>query len=452
MLIGTSAHERNDGYLDRTPWFQFILLSMLFPMWGAAAGLNDVLIPQFKQVFELSDALAALVQSAFYGGYFLIAIPASRLIRRTSYKTGVVIGLLMYMVGCGLFFPAARVATYTVFLVAIFAIAIGLSFLETSANTYSSMLGPRKQSTLRLNISQTFTPLGNLTGVLLGKFLIFGSGVDLEKTLGELHGTARQQRAEDFLQQTLLPYKYLLVVLAILLILFIVTHYPRCRAADESPHGSGHAGVRETLRYLIRNPRFLKGIGAQFVYVGLQTAVWSFTIRLALTTRPELTEYDAANYMIFGFICFFLGKFPANFLMSRFSASKVLVAYAAVGAALLVFVAFGPHDWAIWGAVATSLLMGPCWPTIFGGTLETIEDKRYQETGGAIIVMAIVGGAVVPVIQGAVSDATSMQTSFIVGAACFVIILVYFLDKVRYERRNPPSGTGASEPAQQGAA
>ncbi len=154
--------QQNDGYLNKTPLFQFILLSCLFPLWGCAASLNDILITQFKSVFALSDFASALVQSAFYGGYFLIAIPASLVIRKTSYKLAILAGLALYILGCLLFYPASHMATYTMFLAAIFAIAIGLSFLETAANTYSSMIGQRQHATLRLNISQTFYPVGAL--------------------------------------------------------------------------------------------------------------------------------------------------------------------------------------------------------------------------------------------------------------------------------------------------
>ena len=444
MLIKNGARELQgsvsdggspggDGYLDRTPYFQFILLSLLFPMWGAAAGLNDILIPQFKSVFTLSDAAAAFVQSAFYGGYFLIAIPASRFIKRTSYKAGVMVGLVLYVVGCGLFFPASHVATYSVFLVAIFAVAVGLSFLETSANTYSSMLGPRRSSTLRLNISQTFTPIGNLAGIILGKYLVFDDAASLEQQIQSVHGAERQQLVERLLGQTLLPYKYILTVLVVLLVLFAITEYPRCRPQAEALSKKAQATVGETLKYLSTNALFLKGIVAQFLYVGLQTAVWSFTIRLALETGAGHNEYTAANYMIFGFIAFFVGKFPANFLMSRFSASHVLIVYGAIGAIVLTCVALGPPDVAVWGVVGANLLMGPCWPTIFGRTLDTIADKRYQETGGAILVMAIVGGAVVPAVQGAVSDVWgSLQFSFIVGAVCFAAIMLFFLDQARH--------------------
>ena len=444
MLIRNPARQLESGYLDRIPYFQFILLSLLFPMWGAAAGLNDILITQFKHVFTLSDAATAFVQSAFYGGYFLIAIPASRIIRRTSYKVGVLIGLSVYIVGCALFFPASTLATYGMFLFCIFAIAIGLSFLETSANTYSSMLGPRSSATLRLNISQTFTPIGNLVGVILGKYLIFGTGDSIEAQM-EAAPTPEAKLAlgHDLLQNTLLPYKYILVVLVCLLVLFLVTRYPHAKPAGEAT--TGQAGLAETLRHLGRNAQYRKGIVAQFLYVGMQTAVWSFTIRLGLDLYPEINEREATNFMIIGFCCFLGGKFVANFLIARYSAARVLVAYCAVGAVLLLVAAFGPAAPAIWLVIASNLLMGPGWPTIFGQTLDTIDDKRYQETGGAILVMAIVGGAVVPVIQGGVSDLLgSLQMSFVVSAACFVGILLYFRSNLRRGVEDVPTAESAA--------
>ncbi len=442
MLIKNPAKQLPDGYLDKIPLFQFLLLSLLFPMWGAAAGLNDILITQFKHVFALSDAASAFVQSAFYGGYFVIAIPASRIIRRTSYKVGVLIGLAVYIIGCALFFPASTLATYGMFLFCIFAIAIGLSFLETSANTYSSMLGPKQSSTLRLNISQTFTPIGNLLGVIMGKYLIFSSGDSIQAQMDAAPDpAAKKALGEQLLQNTLLPYKYILVVLICLFILFLITEYPKARPTQEAGAEKTQAGLGETLRYLSRNKPYLSGIVAQFLYVGLQTAVWSFTIRLALTVDPTLNERSATNYMIAGFACFLIGKLPANFLMAKFSAARVLIVYCIIGAILLFAASFAPSSIAIWFVVASNLLMGPGWPTIFGKTLDTIEDKRYQETGGAVLVMAIVGGAIVPVIQGWVSDQLgSLQRSFVVSALCFLGIMVYFVFQNRLDRAKEARG------------
>lgn len=435
MLIKSNVQQLPDGYLDRTPWFQYILLSICFPMWGMAASLNDVLISQFKSLFTLSDFASAFVQSAFYGGYFLIAIPASRVIRRFSYKTSILIGLVCYIAGCLLFFPASHMATYGVFLFALFSIAVGLSFLETSCNTYSSMIGPKEGATLRLNISQTFTPVGFLSGILLGKYLIFTDGEALEKQMEVMTPAQKHDFALEMLQRTLQPYQYIIMVLIVLLIVVAVTQFPRCKPLDREAHET-QAGIGETLRYLAGNGRFKFGILAQFAYVGVQTAVWSFTIRLALQLDSSLNERAAANYVIYAFVAFFIGKCIANFLMKRYNENQILLAYCAIGMAALMYVICAHNISAIYAAILTSAVMGPGWPTIYAHSLDAITDKRYTETGGAVIVMAIIGGAVVPLIQGLVSDLLgSMQLAFVVSLLCFAIMFAYFWNERRIELR-----------------
>lgn len=433
MKNATNLVQQPDGYLSKTPIFQFILLSCLFPLWGAAASLNDILITQFKSVFTLSDFASALVQSAFYGGYFLISIPASMVIKKTTYKTSILIGLLFYIIGCILFFPASHMATYTMFLFAIFSIAIGLGFLETAANTYSTMIGPRQHATLRLNISQTFYPIGAVSGILLGKYLVFQEGDSLASQIAQMTAEQAHIFKLEMLQHTLEPYRMMIYVLVGVFILFAVTKFPSCKVASNNIVGEKTPGIFETLKYLAGNGRFKKGILAQFLYVGMQVAVWSFTIRLALTINPEINERLAANFMVYSFICFFIGKFIANFLMTKFSSNKVLVVYSIIGSLLLVYISFVPNMSAVYMAVAVSILFGPCWATIYAETLESVE-KKYTETAGAVIVMSIIGAAVVPAIQGLVSDLTgSMQLSFIVNLVCFGYVGKYFYDEVKKE-------------------
>lgn len=404
--------------------FQFILLSCLFPLWGAAASLNDVLIIQFKSVFTLSDFASALVQSAFYGGYFLISIPASMVIRKTTYKTAILIGLLFYIGGCSLFFPASQMATYTMFLVAVFSIAIGLGFLETAANTYSTLLGPKKTSTLRLNISQTFTPLGFATGIILGKFLIFQEGDSLARQMAALTPEQLHIFRLEMLQHTLEPYRVLIYILIAVFLLFLFTKYPKCKPAVQESAPSVKMG--ETIKYLWNNSKFKKGIFAQFLYVGMQVAVWSFTIRLALTLDASINERMASDFMIMSFACFFVGKFVANILLTRFSTNKVLTAYSVIGALLIFYVALVPNFSAVYAAVAVSILLGPCWATIYGETLKSVEEK-YTVTAGAVLVMSIIGGAVVPAIQGLISDTLgSLQLSFLINVLCFGYVGYYF--------------------------
>lgn len=343
-----------DGYLNKTPLFQFILLSCLFPLWGCAAALNDILITQFKSVFSLSNFASALVQSAFYGGYFLIAIPASLVIKKTSYKVAILIGLTLYIGGCTLFFPASHMATYTMFLAAIFAIAIGLSFLETAANTYSSMIGPKAYATLRLNISQTFYPIGAASGILLGKYLVFSEGESLEKQMSGMNAGQIHNFKVLMLENTLEPYKYMIMILVVVMVLFLLTRFPTCKVAQTSHHKRPSA--MDTLRYLARNPRFRRGIVAQFLYVGMQVAVWSFTIRLALELG-DINERDASNFMVYSFACFFIGKFIANILMTRFNPEKVLILYSVIGALFLAYVALAPSFSAVYVAVLVSVLL-----------------------------------------------------------------------------------------------
>ncbi|HEM6846761.1 L-fucose:H+ symporter permease [Providencia rettgeri] len=421
-----------DGYLSKTPLFQFILLSCLFPLWGCAAALNDILITQFKSVFELSNFASALVQSAFYGGYFLIAIPASLVIKKTSYKYAIMVGLILYIAGCSMFFPASHMATYTMFLAAIFAIAIGLSFLETAANTYSSMIGPKQYATLRLNISQTFYPIGAAGGILLGKYLVFSEGDSLQNQMAGMNAEQIHEFRLAMLENTLEPYRYMIMVLVVVMILFLITKFPKCKVAETQDHKRPTA--LETLKYLAKNSRFRKGIIAQFLYVGMQVAVWSFTIRLALE-MGDINERDASNFMVYSFACFFIGKFVANILMTRFNAEKVLIIYSVIGALFLIYVAFIPSFTAVYAAVMVSILFGPCWATIYAGTLDTV-DNEHTEMAGAVIVMAIVGAAVVPAVQGYVADMLhSLQLSFLVSMLCFVYVGIYFMGERRFKAK-----------------
>lgn len=414
-----------DGYLNRVPILQFILVTLLFPLWGAAASLNDILITQFKSVFDLSDFATGFVQSSFYGGYFLLAIPAATVIRKTSYRMAIVIGLIFYIIGCFLFFPASHMATYGMFLFAIFAIAVGLSFLETSANTYTTMLGPKESATKRINLAQVFYPIGAMTGILLGKYFVFTDGGSLESQMAGMSPAEAAQFGQEMLQRTLVPYQFILMVLVVVLILFLFIKFPNTKAEVKNDE-KNRVGLGETLKYLAKNGPFKKGILAQFIYMGLQTCVWSFTIRLALDIAPDINERFASNFMVYSFIAFFVGRFLANFLMARMKPTLVLTLYSFIGTAVLAYVVLVPNMSAVYGAVFVSVLFGPCWPTIYGRTLETVEDK-YRETAGAFLVMAIIGGAAMPPVQGLVSDlAGSMQISFVVPMLCFLYLAYYF--------------------------
>ncbi len=433
-LFKLKAKEQSDGYLDRTPMLQYILLSILFPLWGAAASLNDILITQFKTIFTLSNVASAFVQTSFYLGYFLIAIPASIIIKKNSYKIAIMIGLLLYTVGCSLFFPASRMATYGYFLISLFALACGLSFLETSANTFSSLIGPKKYSTLRLNISQTFYPVGAIIGILLGKYLIFGSGASLEKQMAGLTGAERIAFGERALQNTLLPYKYIILILIAVIILFALTQFPSGKPKVDPTKVAPKAKITETISYLARNKKFRQGIFTAFMYVGMQTAVWSFTIRLAMELNGRINERSASTFMVFSYAAFFIGKVIANFMMKRLHPSRVVQIFASFGILALIYIILVHNMSAVYFTILVSGLFGPCWATIYSQTLDTVTDKRHTETAGAILVMSIIGGSFIPLAQGLVADISNLSMSFIVNVVCFAVVLIYATSKVREQK------------------
>ncbi|MDO4903098.1 MAG: L-fucose:H+ symporter permease [Limosilactobacillus sp.] len=429
-----------DGYLNKTPMFQFLLVCLIFALWGAAASLNDILITQFKTVFTLNDTATAFVQSAFYGGYFLMAIPASRIVKKVSYKVAILVGLMFYIIGCSLFFPASKTATYSVFLGAIFAIAIGLSFLETTCDTYASMMGPRESANQRLNFAATWTPIGDILGIVLGKYLIFGEGGNLADKVAHMSKAEAHAYNLHMLQLTLRPYKIILGVLVVVFIVLLFTKMPHAKATSGATDGAKevHPSLGETINYLIHNKRFMMGVGAQFIYVGMQTAVWSFTIRLALRVIHGISDAEASTFMIFSYIAWFVGKLVANWFMNRYSITKVLTWFSALGMVCLIVAFTIPSVIAVYAAIATSFFFGPEWPTIFAHTLDQIHEKKYTETGGALIVMSLIGGAIVPAIQGRVSDLSgSMQFSFIVPAVCYALITIYFWNEHRFEKLHP---------------
>ncbi|WP_300631803.1 L-fucose:H+ symporter permease [Pseudomonas sp.] len=430
-----------DGfYLNRTPWFAFILLCSIFALWAAAASMNDVLIAHFKKAFLLSDFQTAFVQSAFYLGYFFVAIPAAMVVRRFSYKSTILIGLLLYMFGCLLFFPAASTAKYGMFLLALFVIAAGLSFLETACNTYSTLMGPRETGTRRLNISQTFHPFGAMAGVYVGSFVMFKDTDATTEQLTQMSASEAAVAQLQMIQSTLLPYKGMIAVLVLIFILIAITRFPACKG--NKPAGSKPGGLRQSLGRLWRNPRFTFGVLAQFLYVGAQVGVWSFTIRLAMQ-MGGMNERSASWFLLTTFAAYFVGKLIANLLMRRLHPAKVLAIYGVLCIVLLAYTILVPNISAVYAAVGVSIFLGPCWPTIYGLTIDGLGEDTG--VGGSLLVMSIVGGGVIPIFQGLLSDASggNMQLAYSVPLLCFIVIVMYALKCMRQPGTVPAGATGA---------
>lgn len=405
----------------RTALLALALIVSLFFLWGMANNLNDILIKQFKKAFELSDFQAGLVQSAFYLGYFLLAIPAGICMRYFGYKGALLIGLALYAAGAFLFYPATAQHAYGLFLVALFVIASGLAFLETSANPLVTVLGPAESATQRLNLAQSFNPLGSITGVLIGQHFIF-SGI--EHTPSELAAMTADARhayyaAESAAVQT--PYLVIGVIVVVWAALIALTRFPLTTERE-----SGHAGGAAHIGKLFHNPNFILAVLAQFFYVGAQVGIWSFLIRYVQGTVPGTPEKNAAGYLTASLIAFMLGRFAGTAAMRALAPARILALFAAINIALTAYAIIDPGQFGVYALVAASFFMSVMFPTIFSLGLDGLGDGE-RKLASSFLVMAIIGGAVLTALMGAVSDAFGIHRSILVPALCFAVILGYAL-------------------------
>ena len=415
----TSGQTARGSLVPRQYLWPFILLTSLFAFWGLANNMTDVLLATFKRIMSMSDFQTSWIQIAFYGSYFCLALPAAVFIRRFSYKSGVMLGLSLFAVGALLFFPASRTMVYGHFLVALFVLAAGLSILETSANPYAIAMGPENTATRRLNLAQSFNPLGSITGVIIGKLFILSS-------LNEASSQERAQLPPDQLQQiqeaelsaVMGPYVTVACIIVGVGVLFAVTRFPR--ASD----GNRSVNLVPTLKRLLGRPHYVKGVIAQFFYVGAQIGVWSFTIRYVMEAL-SLNESSAANYYLASILLFSAARFVSTGLMKFLSPQRLLSVMAA-GACIftLMVILIGGHIGAV-ALVGVSGCMSLMFPTIYGLAVEGLgEDAKIGASG---LVMAILGGAVLTAVQGQVSDLVNISVAFLVPLGCFLIILFYGL-------------------------
>lgn len=395
------------------------LVISLFFLWGVANNLNDVLVAQFKKVFTLSDLQAGLVQSAFYLGYFLVAVPAGLCMRRFGYKGAIVIGLTLYGMGALLFWPAAGLASYNAFLVALFVIASGLAFLETSANPLVTLLGPPEGAVARLNLAQAFNPLGSITGILIGQFFIFSPVEHGVATLATMSESARNAYLQAGAEAVRVPYLVIGLVVLGWAVLVAVTRFPVARG--ERVESAGPLPL-----HLLRDGRFMASVVAQFFYVGAQVAVWSYLIRYVQATEPGTSAREAANFLTASLVCFVIGRFAGAGLMRVLRPRRVLAAFAAVNVGLTAFAALYPGVLGVHALVACSFFMSVMYPTIFAMGVADRDDAE-RKFGASVLVMAIIGGAVLTAAMGWTSDLTSIAHAMGVPALCFTVILAFAL-------------------------
>lgn len=398
----------------------FVLVTGLFLLWGIANNLNDVLIRQFMKSFELNRVQAALVQFAFYIGYFSLSVPAAMLMQRHGYKFGLVTGLLLFGTGTFLFWPAAYAGSYHLFLLALFVIASGLAFLETGANPLVAQLGDPESAVRRLNFAQAFNPIGGISGVLIGTVFIF-SGVELksaEVTWLRLSGAYNTYLHQETMR--VVP-TYMILGLVVLLWAFLIARAPfpaiaGARLADDKePKGS--------YRALLRYPHFLLAILAQFCYVGAQVGTWSYYIQYVqdYTQLPEKT----VGYLLTGSLAGFgIGRFASSALMKRVDAGTLMGIFAVINV-VLVAIGIAFPGWAgLWAIFLTSFFMSLMFPTIFALGIRGLGPNT--KSGASLIVMAIIGGAAFPWLVAKVNLLThSMAVAMIVPLACYFAVGCY---------------------------
>lgn len=407
-------------------WLPLILIVSLFFLWGGANNLNDVLIAQFKKAFVLNDFRAGLVQSAFYLGYFLVAMPAGIYMRRFGYKSTVVCGLMLYGIGALLFWPAASINAYSLFLGALFVIASGLAFLETSANPFVTLLGPAETATRRLNLAQAFNPLGSIAGILIGQHFIF-SGI--EPTPAQIAAMSTSARMAYYAHETrAVQWPYLIIGLVVLswAILILSTRFPKSAAPAVETRLAGHGVWKK----LLRDRYFVGALLAQFFYVGAQVGVWSYTIRYVQATMSGTSAKLAANFLTAELVCFMIGRFVGALLMKYVAPVRLLLIFALTNVLLALYAVTSPGHGGAYALVICSFFMSVMYPTIFALGVEGRSDDE-RKLGSAMLVMTIIGGAVLTALMGSVSDHSTIATAMAVPVACFAVIALFAWQKRR---------------------
>ena len=407
----------------------FILITACFALWGFANDITNPMVKAFSKIFRMSVTQGTLTQVAFYGGYFVMAVPAALFIRRFSYKSGILTGLGLYAAGAFLFIAARSTGSYWPFLAAYFVLTCGLSFLETSANPYILAMGDPATATRRLNFAQSFNPIGSLCGMFVAMNFI-------QARLNPMDSDARaalpDQQFEAMKQSDLgiliAPY---VVIGCVILVMFLLILLKKMPAVHEESSRSAAASVKR----LVHVPRYVEGVIAQFFYVGVQIMCWTFIIQYGTRIFMEqgmseqAAEVLSQRYNIAAMILFCCSRFICTFLMKYFKPGKMLYSFAFAGLLFTLGVIFFRGIAGLYCLVAVSACMSLMFPTIYGIALEGIgEDAKF---GAAGLIMAILGGSVLPPFQamiidrGTVLGMPAVNVSFILPAVCFVIIAAY---------------------------
>jgi len=427
-----SQTERSRGgspLVERKYLLTFILITSLFALWGFANDITNPMVAAFQTLMELSAAKASMVQFAFYGGYATMAVPAALFIRKYSYKVGVLIGLGLYAVGAFLFIPAAQFQQFTFFCVSLYILTFGLAFLETSANPFILSLGAKENSTRRLNLAQAFNPVGSLSGMAVASFIVLPNLIsDRRDAAGQIlfHGLSEAEKANIRVHDLAIirdPYVAIGLVVLVMFVIIALTKMPSLKGEQVA-----NVSARTTLSRLWHNRIYRNGVFAQVLYVAAQIMVWTFIIQYA--DHLGIDKATAQRYNILAMSLSLTGRFLGTYIMKYINQRRLLAIFG-VGATICTIGAICIEGMmGLYSLVCISLFMSIMFPSIYGIALENVSDEDTS-LGAAFLVMAIVGGALMPPLQGMVIDQEvilgwpAVNVSFVLPLVCFVMITIY---------------------------
>lgn len=399
---------------DRKTRLAVILITSLFFLWGFALNLNPILIPHLKKACQLSDFQSALIDSASYIAYFLIALPAGLFMKKFGYKAGITLGLLLFALGTFLFYPAAEMRHFGFFLLALFIIASGLTMLETAANPYITVLSDADSATQRLNFAQSFNGLAAFLAPLMGgTFILSGKSLSQQQ---QLSMTPAELNDYLDLEASSVQIPFIIIGIVVLLVAVLIwrTSLPEIKEQQEIE------GVEPGS--VLAEKNLMLGVAAQFFYVGAQVCISSFFIRFAGSVAG--IEEKTAAYLLSGaFLSFMIGRFIGTYLMKFIAPPRLLAVYSLVNIVLLIAAVSTTGMVSVYALVGVQFFMSIMFPTIFALSIRGLGAKT--KVGSSLVIMSIVGGAIFPVIMGQVSDVSSIQTAYIVPAVCFLVVLYF---------------------------
>ncbi len=414
----------------------FVLITSCFALWGFANDITNPMVKAFSKIFRMSATDGALVQVAFYGGYFAMAFPAAMFIRRYSYKAGVLLGLGMYAFGAFLFFPAKMTGEYYPFLIAYFILTCGLSFLETSCNPYILSMGTEETATRRLNLAQSFNPMGSLIGMYVAMNFIQARLHPLDTADRALLSDQEFEAIKEY-DLSVLIAPYLAIGLIILLMLIVIRLVKMPKNGEENHD----INFLPTLRRIFALPRYREGVIAQFFYVGAQIMCWTFIIQygthlfMSQGMDEKAAEVLSQKYNIVAMVIFCISRFVCTFILRYLNAGRLLMILAVLGGAFTLGAVFLQNIYGLYSLVAISACMSLMFPTIYGIALKGLGDDA--KFGAAGLIMAILGGSVLPPVQALVIDMhtigslPAVNVSFLLPFVCFIVIVYYGYRTVR---------------------